>query len=60
VLSQEVDGKLHPDAFISSSLTKSQRNYPIYDKKLLAIKVALEQWGHFLEGARHPFTIYTV
>ena len=59
VLSQEVDGILHPVAFISPSLTKSQRNYPIYDKELLSIKVALEQWRHFLEGARHPFTIYT-
>ncbi|MBE6133033.1 MAG: hypothetical protein E7180_06615 [Erysipelotrichaceae bacterium] len=59
VLSQEFDGKLHPIAFISSSLTKSERNYPIYDKELLAIKVALEEWRHFLEGARHPFTIYT-
>jgi len=27
--------------------------------ELLAIKFALEQWRHFLEGARHPFTIYT-
>ena len=59
ILSQEFEGKLHPVAFISSSLTKSQRNYPIFDKELLAIKVALEQWRHFLEGARHPFTIYT-
>jgi len=59
VLFQEVDGKLHPVGFISSSLTKSQRNYPIYDKELLSIKIALEQWRHFLEGARHPITIYT-
>ena len=45
--------------YISSSLTKSEKNYPIYDKELLAIKVALEEWRHYLEGARHPFTIYT-
>jgi len=32
---------------------KSQRNFPIYDKELLAIKVALEEWRHYLEGARH-------
>ena len=59
ILSQEFDGQLHPIAFLSSSLTKSQQNYPIYDKELLAIKVALEEWRHYLEGARHPFTIYT-
>ena len=50
---------MHPIAFISSSLTKSQRNYQIYDKELLAIKVALEEWRHYLEGARHQFIIYT-
>jgi len=59
VLSQEFDGKLHPIAFLSKSLTKCQRNYQIYDKELLAIKVALEEWRHYLEGARHQFIIYT-
>jgi len=59
ILSQEFDGQLHPIAYISTSLTNSQLNYPIFDKELLAIKVALEQWRHYLEGARHPFTIYT-
>jgi len=57
--SQEFDGQLHPIAFISTSLSKSQLNYLIYNKELLAIKVALEEWRHYLEGARHPFTIYT-
>jgi len=59
ILSQEFEGKLHPIAFISSNFIKLQRNYPIFDNELLAIKVALEQWHHFLEGVRHPFTIYT-
>jgi len=59
VLSQKFDDRLHPIAFLSKSLNKSQRNYPIYDKELLAIKVALEEWRHYLEGARHQFIIYT-
>jgi len=59
ILSQEFDGKLHPIAFLSKSLSKAQRKYPIYDKELLAIKVALEEWRHYLEGARHQFIIYT-
>ena len=59
ILSQEFDGQLHPIAYISTSLTKSQKNYQIYDKELLAIKVALEEWRHYLEGARHQFIIYT-
>ena len=59
ILSQEFDCQLYPITFISTSLTKSQLKYSIYDKELLAIKVALEEWRHYLEGARHPFTIYT-
>jgi len=59
ILSQEFDGKTHPIAFLSKSLSGAQRNYPIYDKELLAIITALKAWRHFLEGARHPFTIYT-
>ena len=59
VLSQEFDGQLHPVAFLSKSLTQCQRNYQIYDKELLAIKVALEEWRHYLEGARHQFIVYT-
>ncbi len=29
------------------------------DHELLAIKSALEEWRHWLEGARHPFTVLT-
>eukprot|EP00833_Pecoramyces_ruminatium_P005315 jgi/Orpsp1_1/1179347/evm.model.c7180000068960.2 len=43
ILSQEFDDQLHPIAYISSSLTKSEKKYPIYDKELLTIKVALEE-----------------
>jgi len=60
VLSQEFDGQLHPIAFLSKNLTKFQRNnYQIYDKELLAIKVALEEWRHYLLSARHQYIVYT-
>jgi len=36
-----------------------ERNYKIYDKKMLAIIRALEEWRHFLEGATHPVEIWT-
>ena len=26
---------------------------------MLAIKLALEEWRHYLEGARHQFIVYT-
>jgi transposase InsO family protein len=61
VLSQpsSFDGKWHPVAFYSKSLDAVQRNYEIHDKEMLAIIRALEEWRHFLEGAQHPFEIWT-
>jgi len=60
VLSQEGDdGKWHPVAFLSKSLSSVERNYDIHDKELLSIIRALEEWRHFLEGAQHKFTIWT-
>jgi len=46
-------------AFYSKSLSPVERNYEIHDKEMLAIIHALEEWRHFLEGARHPVEIWT-
>jgi len=61
VLSQQsmTDGKWHPVAFYSKSLSSMEWNYKIHDKKMLAIICALEEWRHFLEGATHPVEIWT-
>jgi len=61
VLSQTspTDNKIHPVAFFSRSLNPSERNYPIYDKELLAIVSALEHWRHLLKGTDIPFTIFS-
>ncbi len=34
----EDDGKWHPVAFLSKSLTPVERNYDVHDKELLAIR----------------------
>ncbi|KAK3506210.1 hypothetical protein QTP70_002182 [Hemibagrus guttatus] len=52
-------GKLHPCAFYSRKLTSAEVNYDVGNRKLLAIKAALEEWRHWLEGARHPFQVLT-
>ena len=61
VLSQQSSGdsKWHPIAFLSKSLNAVERNYDIHDKEMLAIIRALEEWRHFLEGAKHKFEIWT-
>ncbi len=48
--------RLHPCAYFSRKLSPAERNYDIGNQELLAIKMALEEWRHWLEGAQHPFT----
>jgi len=59
ILSQQLPGeeKWHPVAFYSKSLSPVERNYEIHDKEMLTIIRVLEEWRHFLEGARHPVEI---
>ncbi len=61
VLSQQQGNppQLHPCAFFSRKLSSAEQNYDIGNRELLAIKLALEEWRHRLEGARHLFVIYT-
>ncbi|KAJ3007050.1 hypothetical protein NUW54_g3696 [Trametes sanguinea] len=58
-LSQKQGGIWKPIAFLSKSLSPAERNYEIYDRELLAIMTALDEWRHFLKGARHTFEIHT-
>ncbi|KAL0185426.1 hypothetical protein M9458_021123, partial [Cirrhinus mrigala] len=51
--------KLFPCAFYSRKLTQAEQNYDVGNRELLAMKAALEEWRHWLEGAKFPFTILT-
>jgi hypothetical protein len=56
---QNVDDKLwHPVTFLSKALNPVEQNYEIHNTEMLAIIQGLE-WGHYLEGARHPIEIWT-
>lgn len=61
VLSQRKasSGKLKPCAFFSKKLSSAEQNYEFKNRELLAIKLALEEWHHWLEGAAQPFIILT-
>ncbi len=50
---------LHPCAYFSKKLSPAEVNYDIGNRELLAIKLALEEWRHWLEGAQHPFIVIT-
>jgi len=60
VLSMEGEDRLWKlVAFLSKSLNKTERNYEIHDKKMLAIIRGLEAWKHLLEEAQFKFEIWT-
>ncbi|KAL0192333.1 hypothetical protein M9458_010629, partial [Cirrhinus mrigala] len=50
---------LHPCAYFSKKLSPAEQNYDVGNRELLSIKLALEEWRHWLEGAKHPFLIIT-
>lgn len=53
------DGRIHPCAFFSHRLTPSERNYDIGNRELLAVRLALGEWRHWLEGSGVPFVVWT-
>lgn len=61
VLSQRStkDNRLHPCAFFSRRLNLAEQKYLIGERELLAVKLALEEWRHWLEGAEQPFLVWT-
>ncbi|KAL0157229.1 hypothetical protein M9458_048475, partial [Cirrhinus mrigala] len=54
-----IPAKLYPCAFFSRKLNPAERNYDVGDRELLAMKSALEEWRHWLEGSTIPFLILT-
>ena len=61
VLSQRsaLDNKLHPCSFFSRRLSSAETNYDVGNRELLAVVLALQEWRHWLEGAAHPFIVWT-
>ncbi len=61
VISQRspTDDRVHPCAFLSHRLSPAERNYDIGNRELLAVKLALEEWRHWLEGSGVPFIVWT-
>lgn len=51
ILSQVVEGQLHPIAYHSRSFKPAELNYDVHDKELLSIVEALRAWRHWLLGS---------
>ena len=50
---------VHHCAYFSRLLSPAERNDDVGDQERLAIKLALEEWRHWLEGAEQPFVVWT-
>ena len=60
VLSMECENKLwRPVVFLSKSLNETEKNYEIYNKKMLAIISELENWRYLLKNICFKFEIWT-
>jgi hypothetical protein len=58
VLTQlDINGDRHPISFISKTFSPTERNYEIYDRELMAIIRALEEWRHYIQGSAHTTVI---
>jgi hypothetical protein len=53
------DNRLHPVAFFSRKMNPAERNYPVHDQELLAIKCAFEHFRPYLMSSPHPTTVFT-
>lgn len=58
ILSQQGDdGFLHPCAYRSSKMSPAEQNYDIYDKELLSVVQAFQDWRVYLEGSPHEVSV---
>ena len=59
VFLQEQEGKWKPIAFLLRTMQPVERNYKIYDKKLLVIVEALTKWRWYLLDTIENCEVYT-
>jgi hypothetical protein len=60
VLMQKDDkNTLHPVAFFSKTMNNVQRNYDVYNRKLLALVETFRHWRHYLHSAVHQIKVHT-
>ena len=60
ILSQLQDDKTwRPVAFFLKAMNPADRNYEIYDKEMLAIMKAFEEWLHYIKGAQEMIEVLT-
>ncbi|KAK9412177.1 hypothetical protein NXF25_003352 [Crotalus adamanteus] len=59
LLQRNEQGELQPCAYTSKKFTDTERRWAVWEKEAFAVKWALSTWRHLLEGAQHPFEVWT-
>ena len=55
----DINGDRHPCAFISWTFSPTEQNYEIYNRELLSVIRALQEWHHYIQGSNHEMIIYS-
>ena len=58
-MQKDREGKRHPVAYFSATLTEAEQNYNIFSLELYAIVCTLHHWRAFMAGSPEPIIIYT-
>ena len=54
----DANGDRHPVVFLLKTFTEAEWNYEIYDRELLGVIQALEEWRHYIQGSGHTTIVY--
>jgi transposase InsO family protein len=52
LLQKDANGHMQPCAYYSKVFQSNQTHYPAYQQELLGIVLAVQEWRHYIEGAR--------
>jgi len=55
----EKPGARHPVGFHFQKFSRTEQNYPIYDREFLAIMRGLRNWDYLLKGTTIPVLVFT-
>ncbi len=59
LMQTDINGDWHPCAYMSKSFSPAKQNYEVYDRELLAIIRALQDWRHYVQGSPHETIVYS-
>jgi hypothetical protein len=59
LLQTNTNGDWKPCSYLSQTFSPAERNYDIYDRKLLAVIRALKSWRQYLHGSPFPIQVFT-